>query len=271
MYGYHTQDGKGVSVKVYFIGAGPGDPELITLRGRRLIEEAEIVMYAGSLVNPKLLDWALPEAEIYDTSSMDLDAICAVFKKGADHNGSIARLHTGDPSLYGAIGEQICFCRAEQIPWELVPGVSSFSASAAALGRELTLPGISQTVILSRRQGRTPVPEAQRLRALARSQSTLVLFLSASMVKEAMEEIAPFYGTDTPAAAVYRASWPDQRIIEGTISTLAGLMQKAGIDRQAIILVGDVLNPGTFEASKLYDANFSHGFRSSRENAGGGA
>jgi precorrin-4/cobalt-precorrin-4 C11-methyltransferase len=256
-------------MKVYFIGAGPGAPDLLTIRGKALVETARIVLYAGSLVNPEILNWAAPDAEIHDTSGMNLDQICKVFLSGASgapadlHQPHIARLHTGDPALYGAIGEQILFCNQHGIPWEVVPGVSSFSASAAALGQELTLPGVSQTVIITRMAGRTPVPDRESLGNLARSRSTLALFLTAGHARHAMQEIEPAYGGDTPVAVVYRATWPEQRVLRGTISTIADMMQEDGIDRQAIILVGDVIGAVDFEPSKLYDAGFFHGYRQS--------
>jgi precorrin-4/cobalt-precorrin-4 C11-methyltransferase len=248
-------------MKVYFIGAGPGAPDLLTLRGKKLVEEAAVVLYAGSLVNPEILTWARKDSAVHDTSALDLDRICSILLEHRDKPGTVARLHTGDPSLYGAIGEQIRFCDSNSIEWEVVPGVSSFSAAAAALGRELTLPGISQTVILTRKEGRTPVPPGQSLQELSRSRSTLVLFLTSAMAEEAMAAIEPSYGGDTPVKVVYRASWPDQKVLDGTVATIALAMKKAGIDRQALILVGKVLEPGDFENSKLYDPHFSHGYR----------
>ena len=248
-------------MKVFFTGAGPGDPDLITVKGRKILEEADIVLYAGSLVSREMLLWARDDAEIHDTASMDFDEVTSVMLKHKAEEGVIARVHTGDPSLYGAIGEQIEFCRKEEIPWEVIPGVSSFSASAAALGQELTLPGISQSVVITRRGGRTPVPSGQELAEFARTGATLVLFLTSGMAGEAMEEIRPHYGPDAPAATVYRASWKDQKICRGTVSTIAGLMEKEGISRQAIIIVGHVLGAEDLEKSLLYDPSFSHGYR----------
>lgn len=248
-------------MKIYFIGAGPGSPELITIKGRRLIEEAEIILYAGSLVNPELLRWAKEGAIIGDTSKMELAEMEAIYLENREKEGTIARIHTGDPSLYGAIAEQIRICKEASIPWEVVPGVSSFSAAAASLGRELTLPEISQTVILTRRGGRTPVPEGQSLEQLARSKSTMVLFLTSGMADQALREILPFYGADAPASAVYRASWEDEIRIEASVSTLARRMKEAGIERQVLILVGDALGRENFTASKLYNGKFTHGYR----------
>jgi precorrin-4/cobalt-precorrin-4 C11-methyltransferase len=248
-------------MKVIFLGAGPGDPELLTLKAKRVLEDAAVVLYAGSLVNPQVLSWAPADAQIYDTSAMNLDEIGAVFIRTANQPGVIARVHTGDPSLYGAIAEQILICRDHGIEWEVIPGVSSFFAAAAALGQELTLPGVSQTVIITRAAGRTPVPDRESLQELARSRATMVLFLSSGLVEHAMQQIEPHYGGETPVAVVYRAGWPDQRIVEGTVTSIARRMQDAGINRQAIIIIGDVVRAERFANSKLYDAGFAHGYR----------
>lgn len=252
-------------MKVYFIGAGPGDPELLTLKGLRLLTEADIVIYAGSLVNPEILASAKPGAEILDSAGMSLNEVSAVYLRAKPEPGIIARLHTGDPSLYGAIQEQMDFCRRENIPFEVVPGVSSFSAAAAALEQELTLPGVTQTVVITRAAGRTPVPEKEDLALLARPRPTMVLFLSIDKIGEAAGKLAASYPAGTPAAVVYRASWPDQRIIRGTLEDIAGKVREAGIGRQALVFVGEALgawnDPGIYEASRLYDPSFSHGFR----------
>ncbi|MBN2736733.1 MAG: precorrin-4 C(11)-methyltransferase [Spirochaetales bacterium] len=251
-------------MKVYFIGAGPGDPDLITLKGKELIQNAEIIIYAGSLVNPRLLQWKKPQSRVYDSAAMTVNQVTEIYQLHCKDQGHIARLHTGDPSLYSAMGEQIRFCREKKIPFEVVPGVSSFCASAAALCTELTLPGITQSIVITRRAERTPMPEKESLEQMARSGCTLVLFLSVSMVSTAMKEIQPFYKKDTPAAVVYRASWPDQRIITGTIDTIADKMESLGIKRQSIIIIGDALNKADFDFSRLYAPDFSHQYRNAQ-------
>jgi len=247
-------------MRVAFIGAGPGDPELLTLKGARLLSEADVVVYAGSLVNPAVLERARPGVPVYDSAGMTLAEVLAVYEEHRASPGLIARLHTGDPSMYGAIQEQLDYCAAAGIATEVVPGVSSVFAAAAALGRELTLPGVSQTLILTRAAGRTPVPEAERLAALAEHGATMAVFLSAGLVAELAAELLPAYGPDAPVRIVHRASWPDQRIIEGTLADIASKAE--GLGGQAMILVGRALDPGSaYERSRLYDPGFSHGRR----------
>lgn len=252
-------------MKVSFVGAGPGDPELITVKGRSRIESADIIIYAGSLVNPELLRYAAPEIPVYNSAEMNLEEVTEIYRENKEKPGSIVRLHTGDPSLYGAIQEQIDFCRAEGIPTEVVPGVSSFFAAASSLQQEYTLPGISQTLILTRIAGRTPVPETENLADLARHGSSMAVFLSAGKMKEVTKKLLSGFSPDTPAAVVYRASWPDERIITGTLSDIAEKTDAAGIRKQALILVGKVLRAATetgfYEKSKLYDPGFSHEYR----------
>ncbi len=247
-------------MKVYFTGAGPGDPELITVKGLKILQKADILIYAGSLVSPEILKECPKDAKIYDSASMNLKEVSAIYQKMKDKKGIIVRLHTGDPSLYGAIQEQMDLLTMWKIPFEVIPGVSSFQASSATLQQQLTLPGVSQTVILSRISGRTKTPQLEDLALLARSQSTMVLFLSVDQAKSVEEKLLPQYGTDTPVAVVYRASWPDEKILRGTLGNLASLVEKSGITRQALIFVGNVLD-SEYEKSKLYDAAFTHGFR----------
>lgn len=262
-------------MKVVFIGAGPGAPDLITVRGRGLLEKADIVIYAGSLVNPRLLSYAPEGAEIHNSALMDLDEVTSVYARNREAEGIIARLHTGDPSLYGAVQEQIDFCKAADIRFEVVPGVSSFSAAAAALGQEYTLPGVSQSLILTRLAGRTPVPDSEDLAELARHRSSMAVFLSAGNLTGVVEKLEAGYSEETPAVVVYRASWPDQKIVTGTLADIAEKCADAGITRQALLLVGDVLKAreesGSYEKSKLYDPSFSHGYRSARGEEKGGA
>ena len=245
-------------MKVYFVGAGPGAADLITLRGRSLIETADVVIYAGSLVCPDHLNWCRSDARIYDSAGMNLDEVTAVFTRHKQDSGHIVRLHTGDPSVYGAIQEQMDFLRKQDIPFEVVPGVSSFQAASAVLERQLTLPGVSQTVILSRVEGRTAVPEKESLEVLAAIGATLVLFLSVNRAAEVQSRLVPVLGADTPAAVVYRASWPDQEIRRGTLGNLSELAE--GIRCHALMIIGRVLD-SDYELSKLYDSAFSHGFR----------
>lgn len=250
---------------VSFIGAGPGDPELITIKGVNRIKKSDIVIYAGSLVNSEILKYAPSNIPVYDSSGMDYTEVCRIYKENKEKKGVIARIHTGDPSVYGAIQEQIDFCRKEEIPWEVIPGVSSFQAAAAALGQELTLPGVSQTVVLGRISGRTSVPEKESLEKLAQIHSSLILFLSISRIKRVCSLLSPIYGKKTVCIVVYRASWPDQQIIQGTLEDMTALVEQEGIKRQALIMVGDVFRaqkePFFYEMSRLYDPEYTHGWR----------
>ena len=259
-------------MKVYFVGAGPGAADLITIRGKRLIEEADVVIYAGSLVNPDLLRFARSDARKLDSSGMDLTAVLSVYSVHAKRSGSIVRLHTGDPSVYGAIQEQIDFCIASGIPWEVVPGVSSVGAAAAAVGRELTLPGISQTLVVTRVAGRTPMPEREDLSSLAQPRASMALLLSVQQIDRVCEKLSDGYPADTPVVVVYRASWPDEQVVRGTLETIADAVKAAGITRQAVVLVGKAIDagPDEYSRSKLYDASFSHGYRSASDGKASG-
>lgn len=249
---------------VHFIGAGPGDPELITEKGKRMIEEADVIIYAGSLVNPRLLEHARPQAEIYNSAGMTLDEVIAVISTGARSGRRVVRLHTGDPSVYGAHREQMARLDELGIPYDVVPGVSSFLAAAASLKKEYTLPGASQTVILTRMEGRTPVPEGEQLEQLAAHRATMVIFLSVGEIETVCARlIAGGYPADTLAAVVYKASWPEERSVTGTLQNLPARVREAGITRTALVLVGNFLGD-TFAPSKLYDASFSHGYRAAR-------
>lgn len=249
---------------VYFIGAGPGDPDLITVKGKRLIEEADVIIYAGSLVNPQVLSGAKPEARIYNSASMTLSEVIDVIKTGVEQDKQVVRVHTGDPSIYGAIREQMVQLDDLGISYEVVPGVSSFLATAAALKREYTLPGVSQTVILTRMEGRTPVPAAETIEHLAAHQATMVIFLSVGQMKELCRRlICGGYELDTPAAVVYKASWEDQKIVTGTLADIAQKVKDAGIRKTALVTVGRFLGDA-FELSRLYDENFSHEYRTGK-------
>lgn len=251
--------------QVHFIGAGPGDPELITVKGARLLGEADLVVYAGSLVDRELVRAHAPHAEVYDSSSMTLEETTKVIAEAVLAGKRAVRLHTGDPSIYGAIQEQMAELDRLGIDYRVVPGVTSAFAAAAALKQELTLPEVSQTVIITRLAGRTPVPERESLGQIASIGATLVIYLSVSMIDRVVDELLTgAYSPETPAAVVCRASWPDELVVEGTLADIASLVKKAEIGKQALILVGDVLKArkeGLKAKSLLYDRDFSHGCR----------
>lgn len=250
---------------VHFVGAGPGAPDLITLRGKTLLETADLVIYAGSLVNPEILLWCRDNAVIMDSASMDLTEQVEAMERSFREGLSVVRLHTGDPSLYGAVAEQKRSLEDRGIPVVFVPGVSSLQASAAALGIQYTVPGGTQTLICTRRAGRTPVPQSESLEKLASHGATMVMFLSSDQAQEVADDlITGGIAPETSAACVYRASWDDQIVIRSTLSELPGAMRERSIDRQALIIVGQCIDPGT-SASLLYDRTFSHGFREGRE------
>ena len=246
---------------VHFIGAGPGAADLITVRGARLLGEADVIIYAGSLVNPALLENRKEGCAVYDSASMTLEEVIAVMRDTEAKGGVTVRLHTGDPSLYGAIREQMDQLDALGISYDVTPGVSSFSGAAAVLNAEYTLPEVSQSVIITRMAGRTPVPERERLRALAAHGCTMVLFLSTGLLEQVEEELtAGGYSPDTPAAIVYKATWPEERVYRCTVSTLAKTARENGVTKTALITVGNFLGDD-YERSKLYDPAFTHEFR----------
>jgi precorrin-4/cobalt-precorrin-4 C11-methyltransferase len=249
---------------VHFVGAGPGAPDLITVRGAELIARCPVVIFAGSLVPRAVVARARPDARVIDSAGMTLDEIVAAMRDAHGRGEDVARVHTGDPLLFGSTAEQMRRLDALGIPYEVVPGVSSFTAAAAALRRELTVPGVSQTVILARAAGRTPVPEGQDLAALAAHRATLALFLSAQRLDEVVAALAPAYGPDCPAAVVHRASWPDERVVRGRLADLAELARAHGIDATAMVLVGPALAAEGFPDSRLYAPEFGHAFRAAR-------
>ena len=249
---------------VHIVGAGCGAADLITLRGKRLIEEADVIVYAGSLINPDLLGYAKPDCVLRDSAKMTLEETTAVIAEAEGEGKTVVRLHSGDPSLYGAIGEQMREFDRLGIAYDITPGVSAFAGAAAALKTEYTLPGVSQTVIVTRAAGRTPVPEAEKLSSLAAHGSTMVLFLSAGLLDRVTEELtAGGLSPDTPAAVVYKASWPDEKICRCTLGTLEETARENGITKTALIVVGGVLGEA-FERSKLYDPSFATEFREAR-------
>ncbi|MCL2457401.1 MAG: precorrin-4 C(11)-methyltransferase [Desulfobulbus sp.] len=245
---------------VVFLGAGPGDPELITLKGRRLLDTADLVVYAGSLVNAALLD-GIP-ATCHDSAPLDLEAIMRLLAEGYRRGLRVVRLHTGDPAIYGAIREQMQWLDKAGIPYEVVPGVSSAFAAAAALKKELTVPEVTQTVIFTRQAGRTPVPERESLRNLAAAQATMCIFLSVSMIAAVVDDLlAGGYPAATSVAVVERASWPEQRIVTGSLADIAGKIRDSQIKKTAMIVVGPALAEDSQIVSKLYDAEFTHEYR----------
>jgi precorrin-4/cobalt-precorrin-4 C11-methyltransferase len=249
---------------VYFIGAGPGDPDLITVKGLRLLQQADTVIYAGSLVNPALLEGVKSGCEIYNSAEMTLEEVIEVTEKAAVQGKLVVRLHTGDPSIYGAIREQMDELDKRKLEYTVVPGVSSFLAAAAALRKEYTLPGVTQTVILTRMEGRTEVPGRESIRALAAHNATMIIFLSVNMIERLVEELSAEYGADTPAAVVYKASWPEEKVIRGTLSNIAELVKQEGVRKTALVAVGRFLGED-YMLSKLYDKNFAHEYRGVRE------
>jgi len=251
--------------RVYFIGAGPGDPDLITVRGRALIERCRVCLFAGSLVPREVVAFAPPGALVRNTASMDLDAIVGAMAEASASGRDVARVHSGDPSLYGATAEQMRRLDALGIPYEVVPGVSSFQAAAAALKIEYTPAGKSQTVILTRAAGNTGVPEGEDLDALARHRAAMALFLSAAQVPEVVAALTPHYGPDAPVVVAYRVSWPDEQILRTTLAGLADRVAGAGITRTALILVGPMLDENPASQSHLYDRSYTHLFRKARD------
>ncbi len=247
--------------KVIFIGGGPGDPDLLTIKAYKAIQNAEIIIYAGSLVNRKILDCARADALIFNSASMDLREIIEIMEKETGQGKTVARVHTGDPAIYGAIGEQIRELKAKNIPFEIIPGVSSLFAVAAALETELTLPEISQTVIITRPEGRTPKPSKESIKSLASHQATMCIFLGIHMIQEVVNDLREHYPAETPVGVVKKASWDEEEVIRGTLENIAQKIEQSGIKKTAMIVVGPVLDPGDFKASKLYDAQFTHEYR----------
>jgi precorrin-4/cobalt-precorrin-4 C11-methyltransferase len=253
-------------MKVYIIGAGPGDPDLITVKGLKLLQQADVILWTDSLVNEELIAKAKPEAEVLKTAGMTLEEMVDIMADRVKQGKQVVRVHTGDPAVYGAILEQMVLLKQNGIEYEIVPGVSSVFAAAAAAGAELTVPDLTQTLILTRAEGRTPVPEREKLHLLASHHCTVALFLSATLVKKVVDEfLLAGWTPDTPVAVVYRASWPDQIIVRSTLDTLAEDMRAHGIRSHAMILAGWALDPEITNRdefrSKLYDKEFTHRFR----------
>ncbi|NFD77529.1 precorrin-4 C(11)-methyltransferase [Clostridium botulinum] len=246
--------------KVYFIGAGPGDPDLITVKGRDILTKADVVIYAGSLVSKEHLDYCKEDIEVYNSASMTLKEVIKVIEKAHNENKSIVRLHTGDPSIYGAIKEQMDELDKLNICYEVIPGVSSFAAAAASIKKEFTLPGVSQTLILTRVEGRTPVPEKEDLEILASRGASMALFLSVGMIDKVALKLKKGYGRNVPIAVIQRATWQDEKVVIGTLDDIAKKVKDANITKTAQILVGDFIDC-KYDKSLLYDEKFTHEFR----------
>lgn len=249
--------------KVYIVGAGPGDPQLMTLRAKSLVEKADVLIYAGSLVNPEVMQWRKRGSEIHNSASMTLDEVIDVMEKALAEDKMPVRLHTGDPSLYGAIKEQIDRLEKMNIEVEVVPGVSSFVAAASVLKKEFTLPDVSQTVICTRLEGRTPVPEKEALETLASHQASMAIFLSVQMIDDVVKKLCVHYKKTTPIAVVQRATWSDQKIVMGTLENIGQKVKEAKIKKTAQILVGDFLDTD-YALSKLYDPAYTHEYRKAK-------
>ena len=249
---------------VHFIGAGPGAADLITVRGRSLVERCPVCLYAGSVVPPEILAWCPPGARLVDTAPLDLDAITAEVVRPHGRGEDVARLHPGDLSIWSALGEQLRRLDGLGIPYTVTPGVPAFAAAAAALGRELTVPEVAQSVVLTRTSGRaSAMPEGETLAAFAATGATLAVHLSIHVVERVVEDVLPFYGADCPAAVVWRASWPDERVLRGTLGTLSALVRAERLERTALILVGPALDARDVRKSALYSTGYDRRFRPS--------
>ena len=247
---------------IHFVGAGSGAPDLITVRGQKYLQEADVIIYAGSLVNPQLLDYARKECEIYNSAKMTLEEVLEVMYRAQEEGKMVVRLHTGDPSLYGAIREHMDALDEKGISYDYCPGVSSFCGAASALNLEYTLPDVSQSVIITRMAGRTPVPEKESIESFAAHQATMVVFLSTGMLEELSRRlIAGGYSADTPAAIVYKATWEDEKTFVCTVGTLAQTAAKNNITKTALMIIGDVVSHTNYQRSKLYDPGFTTEFR----------
>ena len=244
--------------KVYIVGAGPGDPDLLTIKGKRLLKEADVVIYAGSLVHPDILQGL--EAELFDSAKLNLDEIIGIISGKVEEGKKVVRLHSGDPSIYGAIKEQMVRLDSLGIPYEIIPGVSSAMAVAAALKEEFTLPEVTQTLIITRLGGRTPVPEKEALGRLSEIRASMLIFLSVGMIDKVVSELLHGYPEDTPVAVVEKVTWPQERIIRGQLKDISKKVKDAGIEKTAVIAVGDFMR-GLKKESRLYDRDFSHGYR----------
>lgn len=252
---------------IHFVGAGSGAPDLITVRGQKRLQEADVIIYAGSLVNPQLLELKKPECQVYNSAYMTLEEVLEVMKEAEKQKKTTVRLHTGDPCLYGAIREQMDILDELGISYDSCPGVSSFCGAASALNLEYTLPNVSQSVVITRMAGRTPVPERESIRSFAAHKATMVVFLSTGLLEELSRElIAGGYEEDTPAAIVYKATWEDEKKFVCTVGTLAQTAKENGITKTALMIIGDVVTHGAYDRSELYNPSFTTEFREAKAN-----
>jgi precorrin-4/cobalt-precorrin-4 C11-methyltransferase len=254
---------KKINDTVYFVGSGPGDPELITLKALKLLQVADVVVYSGSLLNPKILDYVKQDAQIHDAALLDRELIFQILKNAAKSSKLAIRFHDGDPSLFSAIREQIDRLEKEGINCKVVPGITAVLGAAASLNLELTLPGVTQTLIITRVESRTPVPERERLVELARHGATLTLYLSVHLIESIVNDLllGGAYTAETPVAVVYRATWDNEKTLVGTLGNIVKMVKDSKITKTAVIIVGSVLKPRSYQFSKVYDPNFTHGYR----------
>ena len=248
---------------VYFVGSGPGDPELITIKAKKLLENADVIVYSGSLLNPKLLEYAKKDAVLHDAALLDRNRIYEVLRDSTKQGKLAVRFHDGDPALFSTIREQIDKLFLDSINCKVVPGITAILGAASSLNLELTLPGITQTLIITRAELRTPVPKRESISSLASHGATMAFYLSVHLIRNIVEELlkGKTYHTSTPAAVVYRATWEDEKIIVGTLGNIVDKVKEAKITKTAIIIVGNVINPRGYEFSKVYDPQFTHGYR----------
>lgn len=252
---------------VYFVGSGPGDPELITIKAKKLIEQADIIVYSGSLLNPKILEYTKKDAQLYDAALLDREKIYSILRDSTKQGKLAIRFHDGDPGLFSTIREQIDKLEKDGLRCIVVPGITAILGAAAAMNLELTLPGNTQTLIITRAEFRTPVPEREKISELAKHGATMVFYLSVHLISDIVEEILKggIYNKETPAAVVYRATWKDQKIIKGTLGDIVNKTKESKIIKTALIIVGDVLAPTNYQFSKVYDAGFTHGYRMAKK------
>jgi precorrin-4/cobalt-precorrin-4 C11-methyltransferase len=252
---------------VYFVGSGPGDPELITIKAKKLIEQADIIVYSGSLLNPKILEYTKKDAQLYDAALLDREKIYNILRDSTKQGKLAIRFHDGDPGLFSTIREQIDKLEKDGLRCIVVPGITAILGAAAAMNLELTLPGNTQTVIITRAEFRTPVPEREKISELAKHGATMVFYLSVHLISDIVEEILKggIYNKETPAAVVYRATWEDQKIIKGTLGNIVNKTKESKIIKTALIIVGDVLAPTNYQFSKVYDEGFTHGYRMAKK------
>jgi precorrin-4/cobalt-precorrin-4 C11-methyltransferase len=252
---------------VYFVGSGPGDPELITIKAKNLLEVADVVISSGSLLNPEILDYAKKDAILYDAAKLDREEIYEILRDSTKNGKLAIRFHDGDPGIFSTIREQIDKLEKDEIKCEVIPGISSLLGAAASMNLELTLPGITQTIIITRAEFRTPVPDREKISELSKHGSTMAFYLSVHLLDRVIEELLKggIYNNETPIAIVYKATWKEERIVKGTIETISKKVKEERIVKTALIIVGDVISPKKYEFSKVYDSQFTHGYRKSKE------